>query len=529
MFMRRLARFLRSKPALLFGALLFYLYFRGISDHGLIDPVEGVNASVGLHMFATGNYFVPKIGEAQAAGKTMLYWWLNALSLKLFGWSEFAARFWSALSGLGMVWAASLAAKSSSPRTSWLAAGICASMTGCFVVSNIASSHSMYSFLTAITMAGTVRSTTNKLWLFPAHLASALAFMAHGPSGLFLSWMAVIAYSVLSDDWDMLRNFFTWPPGIILTIIFAGFYLVILIIANPELVHFMRCRGHVYTFGGIMGSAVFVFMCFVPWTGFLIRAVFELIPGRLPVRPSPELFMMVWAGVFGVAAIASGDMLAVGASVPALSAMLALKLTSWLNNSKLYSVRMSVMMNVLILVPVLYMILPFTLNVFPVVKASLLSLIPWGICAGLALFAGWYYTRTKQITKWVRNVPAAALLCLMPLAGVFNLTANAYSVRDIGKKLGATIQGSETVIQYGVNYPSMYFYTFRNSNIISAELTPGVQEKKFLEDFSLIGYLWGGKERVFLIMRDNMQPEGPMPQNISNLLEDKGIWLLSNQ
>ena len=47
--------------------------------------------------------------------------------------------------------------------------------------------------------------------------------------------------------------------------------------------------------------------------------------------------------------------------------------------------------------------------------------------------------------------------------------------------------------------------------------------------YALIGYLWGGKERVFLIMRENMQPEGSMPQNISHILEAEDILLLSNQ
>ena len=527
--MHRLAKFLRSKPALLFGALLFYLYFRGIGDHGLIDPVEGINASISLHMFAGGNYFVPKIGEALASGKAMLTWWLSALSLKFFGWSEFAVRFWPALSGLGMALAAAIAAKTDSRRSSWLAASVCASMTGCFAVSQIASAHALYSCFTALTMAGAVRSRISKGWLLPAHAASVLAFMAHGASGLFLAWWAVIIYSVLSEDWDMLRDFFTWPSGIIFTVIFAGFYLVAVIIANPELVHFMRCRSHVYSFGGFAGCAVFVFMCFVPWTGFIIRAVFETVPRKFPAQKSEELFMLVWAGVFGGSAVLSGDVLAFTSCLPALSAILGRKLSVWLVKKKLYSVRMSVMINVLLLVPALYMFLPFTANTFPVVKASLLSLIPWGILTGLALFAGWYYTRTKQIVKWVRNVPAAALLCLMPLAGVFNLTADAYSVRDIGRKLGSTIEGNETVIQYGVNYPSVYFYTFRNSSIIDAELTPGIAERKFLAEFARIGEAWNGRDRVFLIMKEDMQTEGPLPQNVSHILEAEGLLLLSNQ
>ena len=524
-----LSRLIRNKPALLFGALLFWLYFRGIGDHGLIDPVEGINASTSIHMSASGNFFVPRIGSLYLAGKTMLSWWLSALSLRLFGWGEFAVRFWSALSGLGMAWASAIAAKTSSRRSSWLAASICASFTGCFVVSQIASSHAMYSFLTAITMAGAVRSAKNKLWLIPAHTASTLAFIAHGVSGLLLVWMAVIFYSVMCEDWEMLRNFFTWPPGIFITVIFAGFYLVSLIIINPELVHFLRCQNHIYTFGGIAGAGVFMFMCLVPWMGFAVRAVFEVIPRDYPAEKSPELFLLVWAAVFAFGAIASGDVLSFASCIPALSAILGRKLNVWLSKKKLWSVRISVMINVLVLVPVLYMILPFTGGIFPIVRASMLSLIPWGLLAGLELFAEWYYTRTRQIKKWVRNVPGAALLCLMPLAGVFNLTADAYSIRDIGHRLRDTVEGSETVIQYGVNYPSVYFYTFRNSRIIDAGLTPGLKEKDQAAEFSLIGQLWNGKARVFLIMPEDKHQEDPMPQKISHILEAEGILLLSNQ
>ncbi len=146
---------MRIKPAVLFSLLLIYLFFRGIGDHGLIDPLEGVNASVAAHMLA-GNYFVPKIGEALTSGSTMGSWWLSALGLTIFGWSEFAVRFFSALAGLGMVWAS---AKSSRPyeddpmRKSWLSASVCAGMTMCFIVSQLAASYSLYSFLMGLALS----------------------------------------------------------------------------------------------------------------------------------------------------------------------------------------------------------------------------------------------------------------------------------------------------------------------------------------------------------------------------------------
>ena len=520
---------LRNKSALLFAALLVYLYFRGIADHGLIDPVEGINASAGIHMSASGNYFVPRIGNSLLAAKTMLAYWLYAIGLKIFGWGEFAVRFWSALSGLIMIWSSSQAAKTESKRSSRLAACVCASMTGCFVTSQIASSHAIYSCLTSITMAGAIRSRENKKWLIPAHIASTLAFMAHGASGLFLSWFAVTAYSIICEDWELLKDFFTWPAGIIITIVFSGFYVCALIIANPEIVHFLRCQNHMYDFGGFIGKTVFLFMCFIPWTGFLIKAAFEVIPKKYPAEKSTELFLLVWALLFGMSAVISGDILSIASCIPALSALLGMKLDIWLGTKKLLSVRISVMITVLLIVPILYIILPFTFNILPVVRASLLSLIPWSVTAGLFIFACWYYTKTRQIEKWVRNVPAAALLCLMPLAGVFNLTADSYGVRDIGRKLGDTVQGSEIVIQYGVNYPSIYFYSFRNSYVVDAKLNNGVQEKKFKAGFNFIGEKWNSKDRVFLIMPDDMHSENPLPQNVSHILESHGVLLLSNQ
>ena len=111
------------KAAILFGIILFYLYFRGIGDHGLIGNVEGVNASVALHMLGGENYFVPKIGECLTAGSTMGTWWLFAAALKIFGWGEFSVRFFSALSGLGMILISALLARSDpeeNERRSWL-------------------------------------------------------------------------------------------------------------------------------------------------------------------------------------------------------------------------------------------------------------------------------------------------------------------------------------------------------------------------------------------------------------------------
>lgn len=520
------------RPAVFFGLLLFYIFFHGIGSHGLIDPVEGVNASVAAHMAGGGNYFVPKIGEALASGRTMGYWWMSVITIKLIGWSEFAVRFVSALAGLGMVWASAKAARpyeDDPMRKSWLAACVCAGMTLCFTVSRFASPHALYSWLTGIAFACVVLSGRDKRKLSSAHWAIVLAFISYGFEGLYLPMLAVLVYCIISEDWDMMRNFFTWPGGIIITLTASGIYFVVLVITNPEIVHFMRCQNYTYTFGGLAGILVLLFVSFLPFHGFIVRAVWEVFPREYPARRSYELLMLVWAGVFAAAALLSGDILSLGACVPALSALLGRKIDSWLRERSFTSMRYAVMLNTVIVIPVLYMFMPFAAHNFPMIEASMMSLIPWGMTVGLFLFASWYYTKTRQPVKWARNVSATALICLMPLAGVFRLTGDLYSAREAGIKLRDTVRRNDVILQYGVNHPSMYFYTLRNSRIIDADLTNGVAERKFIAPETEINALWAGKNRVYLLIPSDFKPETPLPQNVFHIVEGEGLLLLSNQ
>lgn len=514
------------KAVIFFAILLSYLYFRGIGDHGLIDNVEGVNASVAVHMLGGENYFSPKIGENLIAGSTMGTWWIFALALEIFGWGEFAVRFWPALAGLGMILAAALLAE----RRSWLAASICASMIISFTVSQIASPHAIFSCLTSFALLGVIRSKEEKDWLIFSHAAIAFAFIFHGPAGLFMPFIAVSAYCVLCEDFELLKDFFTWPFGIVTDLILSGLYFIALMAVNPQIIFFMLCQNHVYSFGGFLGAAAFLFVSFAPFHGFLIQALIEIFPRKYPAEKSPEFFMFIWAVTFAAYGIFSGDVLAVSASAPALSVIIATRLDFWLQG-KMLPVRYAVLLNILILVPAFFVILPLTAKFFPVISGSLMSLIPYEITLAIFLFACWYYTKTRQSGKWAHNVPAAALLCLMPLAGIFNLTSNLYSVREIGLKLRDSIQDtSDVVIQYEVNHPSLYFYTFRNSVLINAPLTPGVEEKKFIANADFIGSQWGRRNRIFLITPSAKVSDAKLPsKNIFPLLESKGLILITNK
>ena len=54
-------------------------------------------------------------------------------------------------------------------------------------------------------------------------------------------------------------------------------------------------------------------------------------------------------------------------------------------------------------------------------------------------------------------------------------------------------------------------------------------QKGLAANFQLIGQKWQTRERVYLIMPEDMQSDNPLPQNVSHILGDNGILLLSNQ
>jgi 4-amino-4-deoxy-L-arabinose transferase-like glycosyltransferase len=95
----------KSKATLVwlaFAALIAAAYLTGLGIP-LLGPDEPRYAEVAREMFLRGDLVTPTLGGFDWFEKPALLYWLQIFSYKLFGVSEFAARFGSALFGLGTV------------------------------------------------------------------------------------------------------------------------------------------------------------------------------------------------------------------------------------------------------------------------------------------------------------------------------------------------------------------------------------------------------------------------------------------
>ena len=84
-------------------ALCGILLFWNLGALGLTDRDEGRNAEAGREMLETGDWMSPTFNYEPRYAKPALVYWLMGASYKTFGVSEFAARFPSALFGLGLI------------------------------------------------------------------------------------------------------------------------------------------------------------------------------------------------------------------------------------------------------------------------------------------------------------------------------------------------------------------------------------------------------------------------------------------
>src|SRR6266542_1462728 len=78
-------------------------FFLGLCWQGISDMDEAYYAEASREMVETGDWLEPHFNYEPRWEKPVLYYWLTAATYELAGPTEAAARFWSALSGVGLV------------------------------------------------------------------------------------------------------------------------------------------------------------------------------------------------------------------------------------------------------------------------------------------------------------------------------------------------------------------------------------------------------------------------------------------
>ncbi|MDU6770266.1 MAG: glycosyltransferase family 39 protein [Veillonella sp.] len=223
---------LKNKDYHIFIVLLLssIVYFIGNTWLSITDPVETNYALTAKEMVLNHNYLSPQIFGHYWYDKPIFYYWELIVGFKLFGISNFGARFFSSLLALCNVFLVYRFVKAQSSHIIAILSAIIVSISAEYwiiakaVITDMTLSLFFNATLMSFYMGYTRHKEHNKNYKFyylSAYTASAIAVLTKGPIGFLLPGLIILIYLIIRKD---LRELLSLQliPGLFILLTLGG-------------------------------------------------------------------------------------------------------------------------------------------------------------------------------------------------------------------------------------------------------------------------------------------------------------------
>ncbi len=291
------------------GAALFFLANGHIP---VTDPVESNYTQTAKEMLMAGDYMSPRIFGNYWYDKPAFFYWELIAAFKVFGVTDFAARFFSSVFGVVGLWLTYVFARRLyDARTALLSGVILATSLGYWVISKtIITDMTLFVFFNAVLVCFYIAYTgKNKNIYYLCYLFAGLAVLTKGPIGILLPGLIVTLFICVRRDFEEIPRM--KPLG------FAIFFAVVALWYVP--MYFAHGSDFVDTFLGVHNVlratvsehpmwdvwwyySVLFFIIFFPWAFVTLPpAVRQLYrEKRWPRFDQKETYLMIWAVTINV-------------------------------------------------------------------------------------------------------------------------------------------------------------------------------------------------------------------------------------
>ncbi len=214
-------------------------YSLNLGGAPLLDPDEPVYGQTAREMVLTGSWLTPKLNGLLWFDKPPMYFWLAAVSYKIFGISEFAARFPSTV----------MAALTLALTYRWGSiafghiAGLAAALTlgtsflFAFIARAAVTDMTLVFFMTLsfFMLYMAVREPDKKFrYINLFYFFSGFAVLTKGPVGLVLPLMAVVPFLVFRKNFTMLAGLYSLPGFALFALSALPWYAAMLAIHKSQ-------------------------------------------------------------------------------------------------------------------------------------------------------------------------------------------------------------------------------------------------------------------------------------------------------
>ncbi|MBI5701224.1 glycosyltransferase family 39 protein [Candidatus Saganbacteria bacterium] len=263
------------------------IYFFQLGASSIWDQDEGQMAAASFEMVKSGDYLTPHLNSAVYFHKPPLYAWLTTIAFRIFGFTEFAVRFWAAIFGiLGVYLTYAFAKTLFNERAGLLSAIIIATSPLYIVLSKMGLVDMVLCFF--VTMAllffyKGYQAPAEKKWFYLMWLAMGMATMTKGPLGILVPLASIIIYLAIDKKFSFLKEL-AIVKGLLLYLLVASPWFIIETIRHGS--YFLKIIFGQFLFtiymsplqqhpGPVYYYIIVALVGFLPWSGFFFVSLFK--------------------------------------------------------------------------------------------------------------------------------------------------------------------------------------------------------------------------------------------------------------
>jgi len=547
--------------------LLGIFYALWIGSHALFTPDEGRYSEVAREMIATGDYITPRLNGVSFLDKPILYYWLQASAIQLFGLKEWALRFWPAFIGvLGCLLTYVTGRALFNRRTGILSAIILATSPLYYGAAHYANLDLEVAVLISTTLFFSLLALQSTLdshrrfFFILAYIFCGLAALTKGLIGIVFPMVIIGCWIMLLNRWKIIKQM-RLVTGLVLffAITIPWYYLVQQ--ANPQFLHFFFVTQQVSRFlthGDFNNKTTLWFYVpivlggFFPWSIFAIQALIK--QGKMVwnnrQQQATGLFLLLWFTIIFIffsipKSKTIGYILPV---LPPLALMVGNYLATMWDTATTngFKIGVSIFALLSILLGSIALVVPHmtSLQIAP-------GLLPYLSFIGVVfLLASISIYPLMKSTASGRNI----FCCLALVAGFGLLTLSASatilnqkSIKPVALDLKTKLSATDEVVTYYKYYQDLPIYLERRITIVADWKAPDIitkdnwvrelwfgmpfqNTKDWLIDDSAFWQRWKSNKRLFVIMhKDDYAAFSAKAKNVYRLGQYRDVVWVTNQ
>jgi len=537
------------------AAFSFFIFFYNIGSPGLFDVDEAVYAEASREMIETGDWITPQYNYTNRYDKPVFFYWLMASAFRVFGVTEFAARFWSAAFGVMLtLMCYYLLRRIGHPKWGVITALIFATSLEVIVLAHASITDMTLAFfitsaLFCFFLGYMGRGKGGFGWYLGFYLSTALAVLTKGPVGIVLPGAIIFIFLILRGDFIQTLKKMHIVSGVLIFLVVAlPWYIVETWINGWEYIDAFFIKHNVTRFTGVVsghrGSVYYfipvILIAFFPWSAFLPQILYRYFPrsrkrGAVDPEESLTLFSIIWFLVIFIFFSISKTKLP-GYIVP-LSAPLAIMAGRlWYEyiypdnevhteKGLKYSFVFLIILS-LIIAAGAGILTPYLTNSEAVLK-QFHEPVEWGnglyyiavvIASAMLLFLFALWRNRKGIAFGIMTGMVTVVSCIIftfviPVADKYLQS----TLRDFSRIASAQMDADDKLVVYGLNKPGILFYAQRPATILLSR-----EKDKLTEVIE-------SPERAFIISKTSGIESLMGHPDLYILYEQRGYTLAANK